>query len=58
MPESTSVDVVCVTLVDCASFTVSVAKFVKHKVEKNFIDKTMFEKPFVKLAEAIKKKKI
>lgn len=47
-----------VKLFEAPTLTVLVAKFVKHKVEKNALDKTKMKKRFVKLAEAFANKDI
>lgn len=58
IPEPLSVDTVFTKMVDALSFTVPVAKFVKHKIDKKNIDKVKTEEGFVKLAETVEKKKI
>lgn len=55
VPAFPSVDPVAAKLVDSASFTVSVAKFINHAVEKNSIDKVETEKRFMKLTEAVER---
>lgn len=51
-------DAVTTKLVDDVSFTVPVSNFVKHEVKKNFLDGANIEERFVKLAAAVKEKKI
>lgn len=45
-------------MVDAIAFTVPAAKFIKHKVEKTFLERANMEEPFSKLAEAVDKKKV
>lgn len=58
VPEPPSVDVVAAELVDTPSFTVPVAKFVTHEVEKNSLDKANMKREFVKLTEAVEKRRL
>lgn len=57
VPKPLTVDVVYTRLVDAISFTISVAEFVKHEVEKKFLEKIKTEKRFVKQAKAVEKKR-
>lgn len=41
IPEPTTVDAVATEQVDALFFTVPVSKYVKHKVEKNFLSKAI-----------------
>lgn len=58
VPESPSVDAVATELVDAPSFIVPAAKYFKHEVDDNSLNKAMIEKRFVKPAEAVEEKKI
>lgn len=57
VPEPPSAFTVGAKLVDAPSLTVAVAKFVRHKVEKNCLDLISTKNRFVKLAETAEKKK-
>lgn len=58
MPEPWSVNKVAAKLADCPSVLVPVAKFIKHEIEKNSLDKAKMARRFVKLSEAVKEKKL
>lgn len=51
------VDAKVTILVDTVSFTIPVANFVKHKVEKSFLDKKRMKKRFFELVEEVEQKK-
>lgn len=52
------VGAVAAELVQCLPVTVLVAKFSKHKVEKNFLDKAKMKKRFLNIAELVQGEKI
>lgn len=56
VPEPPSIDTVMEKLVDDPSFTVPVAKLVKHEVQRNYVDKAKMENPFARLTEAVQEK--
>lgn len=53
-----SVDAAATKLIDAPSFSVPVAEFIKHEIEKKSVDKSKMEKRFVKLAKAFEEQKI
>lgn len=58
VPEHPSVDAAGAKSVDAPSFTVPMVEFVKHEDEKNYLDDIRMEERFLKLAEAVEKRRV